>query len=161
MQRNGNQNIFTHPDGSKKRTMSNLQKENRIELKQGLIIASKLVGVCLLKHPKTFVLFIALLKAIKQQKNHLTIYKVNESKQRKRHMPKCMNSHRCAHTHIYTYLLSLLSLPLLPSSHSSESSQSSRLDSLCYIAASCQLSVLHRTMYTCQGYGFSCGHVWM
>ena len=37
MQRNGHQNIFTHADGSKKRMMSNLQKENRIDLKQGLI----------------------------------------------------------------------------------------------------------------------------
>lgn len=33
MQRNGNQTIFTHADGSRKKKMSNLQKENRIELK--------------------------------------------------------------------------------------------------------------------------------
>ena len=39
----------------------------------------------------------------------------------------------------------------LPSSHPpSKSSQSMRLGSLCYIAASCWLSILHMIVYKCQ-----------
>ena len=52
----------------------------------------------------------------------------------------------------YTHIPPLLSLPLLPPSHPSRSSQSAGLGSLCYIAASYQLSVLHVVVYICQCY---------
>ena len=46
-------------------------------------------------------------------------------------------------SHNYTYISSLLSQPPFPSSHPSRPSQSARLGSLCYIATSYQLSILH------------------
>lgn len=41
--------LFLHMQMGLKKKMSNLQKENRVELKEGLIIVSKLVGVCQVK----------------------------------------------------------------------------------------------------------------
>ena len=50
-------------------------------------------------------------------------------------------------TNNYTFTTSLLSLsPLLPS-HLSSSSKNTRLGSLCYMAASHQLSILHMVVY--------------
>ena len=59
----------------------------------------------------------------------------------------CCTATRISHN--YTYITSLLSLPPLPLFHPSRSSQSARLGSLCYIAASHQLSVLHIAVYIC------------
>ena len=50
-------------------------------------------------------------------------------------------------SHNYTYISSFLSLPPLNPSHPSRSSQSTRLDSLCDIATSHQLSILHDSVY--------------
>ena len=55
-------------------------------------------------------------------------------------------------SHNYTYIPSLLSLPLLPSSHPARSSWRMGLGSLCYVATSHQLSVLHMIVYIYQCY---------
>ena len=54
--------------------------------------------------------------------------------------------------HNYTYITSILSLPPLPHPSPSRSSQSARLGSLCYIATSYQLFILHMIVYICQCY---------
>ena len=53
----------------------------------------------------------------------------------------------CIYIYIYPLPLTPLSHPL---SHSSRSSQSTQLSSLCYIAASHWLSLLHVVVYICQ-----------
>ena len=58
-------------------------------------------------------------------------------------------SHKSDTTHSCIYIPSLLNLPPLPSSHHSRLSWSTRLGSLCYIALSYQLSVLHMVVYIC------------
>ena len=55
-------------------------------------------------------------------------------------------------SYMYTYIPSILNLRPTPPSHSSRSSQSIKLSSLCYTAASHQLSVLNMVLYTCQCY---------
>ena len=71
-------------------------------------------------------------------------------------------------SHNYTNITFVLSLCLLPPSHPSRSSQSARLGSLfffffvclfvfffgslCFIATSHQLAILHTLLYVCQGY---------
>jgi len=65
-------------------------------------------------------------------------------------------------SHNYRYFSSLLSLPPLNPSHPSRSSQSTRLDSLCDIATSHQLSILHMIVYICQyRHEFSCHTPWV
>ena len=61
------------------------------------------------------------------------------------------------YAYIYPHIPSLLSLPpALPSlSHPSRWSQSTELISLCYAAASHQLSILHLVVYICQCYSLS------
>ena len=68
----------------------------------------------------------------------------------------CCTATRISHN--YTYITSLLSLPPLPLFHPSRSSQSARLGSLCYIAASHQLSVLHIAVYICWCYFLHSSH---
>ena len=57
----------------------------------------------------------------------------------------CCTRMHIRHSHIY--IPSLLSLPLLSSSYPSRPSQRTRLGSLCYVAASHQLSILHMVVY--------------
>ena len=52
-------------------------------------------------------------------------------------------------SHTITHVTSLLSLPPLPQPHPFKSSQSARLGSLCCVATSHQLSVLHMVVYVC------------
>ena len=61
-------------------------------------------------------------------------------------------------SHSCTYIPSLLSLPLLPSSYPSRPSQRTRLGSLCYVAASHQLSILHMGVYIYQWYSLHLSH---
>ena len=49
-----------------------------------------------------------------------------------------------------SFYSSLFSFPPFPTSHLSRSSQSTRLGSLCCIATSHQLSILHKIVYICQ-----------
>jgi len=60
-----------------------------------------------------------------------------------------LQSHKSDTTHSCTYIPSLLNFPPLPSSHHSMLSWSTRLGSLCYIAISYKLSVLHMVVYIC------------
>ena len=61
-------------------------------------------------------------------------------------------------SHNYTYITSLLNLPPLLSPYPFRSSQSTRLGSLCLKATSCQLSLLHMTVYICQCYFLHLSH---
>ena len=54
-------------------------------------------------------------------------------------------------SHNYTYITSLLSLPPFPLPHPYRSLQNTRLGSLCYIATSHQLSILHMVVCVCVG----------
>ena len=55
-------------------------------------------------------------------------------------------------SHNYTYIPTFWNLPHLTPFYPSRLSQSTRLGSLCYIASSHQLSILHMVVYTCQYY---------
>ena len=60
--------------------------------------------------------------------------------------------------HNHAYITSLLSISPFPPSHSSRSSDSLRLGSLCYIATSHQLSILHMVVYICRCYFLHLSH---
>ena len=63
-------------------------------------------------------------------------------------------------SHMYTYIPSTLRpLPTPLQSHLSRSSQRTKLSSLCYIAASHQISVLYMVVYICQCYSLSSFHL--
>ena len=55
-------------------------------------------------------------------------------------------------SYMYTYIPSLLNLPSHPPSQPSMSSQSTELSSLCFIAASHWLSILHMVVCICESY---------
>ena len=60
---------------------------------------------------------------------------------------------------MYTHIPSPLILPPTPPSSPSRSSQSTKLSSLCFIADSHQLSVLHMVVYICQYFFLSLSHL--
>ena len=59
---------------------------------------------------------------------------------------------------VYVYICSLLKPSSLPLIHLTRSSQNTRLSSLCCIAGSHQLSILHMVVYVCQCYFLNSSH---